>query len=65
MKFTIRTFRGFADKDSIQEARKTAIECVLNIASDGFDETLQWANIEDNEKRVVHVIRWIDNVAGF
>lgn len=65
MRFTIRTFRGFQDTDSLEKARVWALEMVTKIASDGFDKDFQWANIEDNERRIVHVVRWMDNIAGF
>ena len=44
-KSRVRTFRGYADLDTIRVAPEKAKEMILDIMTDGFDKKFWWAQI--------------------
>ena len=44
-KVRVRTFRGYADFDSIRVAQQEAKNMILDIITDGFESSLWWAQI--------------------
>ena len=56
-KVRVRTFRGYADFESIREAQEEAKNMILDIITDGFDSSYWWAQVFWYEKKVFRTWR--------
>lgn len=52
-KIRVKTFRGYADFDSIRVAQQEAKNMILDIIVDGFPERFWWAQVYWYENQVL------------
>lgn len=52
-KVRVRTFRGYADFESIREAEQEAKNMIMDIIVDGFESSLWWAQVYRYDLQVI------------
>ena len=55
-RFTVRSFRGYAEVDDYDSAVNSALLMILDIKEDGWCEEYWWCEIIDNQRSVSLIV---------